>query len=38
MILLAHHIEVQHLPVVAVLFVAGGWIGWLRRWTAATGR
>jgi hypothetical protein len=28
MILLAHHIEVQHLPVVAVLFVAGGWIGW----------
>lgn len=27
-ILLAHHVELYHVPVLAVLFVAGAWIGW----------
>jgi len=32
--LLAHHLEPQHLPVLACLFAAGFYIGWhmLSRW------
>ncbi len=26
--LLAHHLELQHIPVLAILFVAGFAIGW----------
>lgn len=25
---LAHHLEIQHVPVVAAIFAAGLWIGW----------
>jgi hypothetical protein len=28
MILLAHHLELYHVPVLVVLFAAGAWIGW----------
>ena len=24
----AHHVELYHVPVLAVLFAAGAWIGW----------
>lgn len=26
--LFAHHVEVQHIPVLAALFAAGFWLGW----------
>jgi len=26
--LLAHHLEPHHVPILAVIFVAGVWIGW----------
>jgi hypothetical protein len=26
--LFAHHVELYHVPVLAVLFAAGAWIGW----------
>jgi hypothetical protein len=26
--LFAHHVELMHMPVLAVLFAAGAWIGW----------
>ena len=26
--LLAHHVEMYHVPVLLVLFTAGAWIGW----------
>ncbi len=25
---LAHHLELQHVPVVLIIAVAGAWIGW----------
>ena len=28
MTLLAHHIELQHLPVLAVFLGVGAWLGW----------
>jgi hypothetical protein len=28
MILLAHHIELQHVPVLAVFLGVGMWLGW----------
>jgi hypothetical protein len=28
MILLAHHVELYHVPVLTILFAAGAWIGW----------
>ncbi len=28
MILLAHHVELQHLPVLAVFLGVGMWLGW----------
>jgi hypothetical protein len=28
MILLAHHVEPEHLPVLAIFFVVGMWLGW----------
>ena len=27
-ILLAHHLELQHIPVLAAIFASGIWIGW----------
>jgi hypothetical protein len=27
-ILFAHHLELQHLPVLAAIFSAGIWVGW----------
>jgi hypothetical protein len=27
-ILLAHHLELQHAPVLAAIFASGIWIGW----------
>jgi hypothetical protein len=32
--LLAHHLEVQHVPVLAALFAVGCWFGWslLSKW------
>lgn len=34
--LLAHHVEPQHMPVLAAFFMIGFWLGWrlLARWTA----
>jgi hypothetical protein len=34
MILLAHHLEAQHVPVLAALFTAGFFVGWqvVSRW------
>ena len=26
--LLAHHLEIQHVPVILAIFGAGAWIGW----------
>jgi hypothetical protein len=26
--LFAHHVEMYHVPVLLVLFMAGAWIGW----------
>ena len=33
-LLLAHHLEAHHVPILAVIFVAGFYIGWqgLGRW------
>ena len=28
MILLAHHVELQHVPVLAVFLAVGIWLGW----------
>ena len=28
MILFAHHVELQHVPVLAVFLAVGGWLGW----------
>jgi hypothetical protein len=28
MILLAHHVELEHLPVLAIFFAVGIWLGW----------
>ena len=28
MILFAHHVELQHLPVLAVFLAVGAWLGW----------
>ena len=28
MILFAHHVEAEHLPVLAVFLVVGAWLGW----------
>jgi hypothetical protein len=28
MILFAHHVELQHLPVLAVFLGIGAWLGW----------
>ena len=28
MILLAHHVELQHVPVVTLFFAVGIWLGW----------
>ncbi len=28
MILFAHHVELQHLPVLAVFLAVGAWSGW----------
>lgn len=28
MVLLAHHIELHHVPVLSGIFVAGFWVGW----------
>jgi hypothetical protein len=28
MILLAHHVEVQHVPVLVLFFGVGMWLGW----------
>jgi hypothetical protein len=27
-VIFAHHLEPEHLAVMAVLFLLGGWIGW----------
>jgi hypothetical protein len=34
--LLAHHVEVYHIPVLAALFGVGCWIGWqlVLKWSA----
>jgi hypothetical protein len=39
MILLAHHLEPQHVPVLLAIFAAGVFIGWqaLSRWLAPGG-
>jgi hypothetical protein len=36
MMLFAHHLEAQHLPVLLAIFAAGFYIGWqvLSRWLA----
>jgi hypothetical protein len=36
MMLLGHHLEPQHLPVLAAFFAVGFWLGWhvLSRWLA----
>jgi hypothetical protein len=41
MILFAHHVELQHLPVLAVILAAGILLGWgvtsrLRTWTRSS--
>ena len=28
MILFAHHVELQHVPVLVLLFAVGGYLGW----------
>jgi hypothetical protein len=28
-VLFAHHLEPEHVLVMSVLFLAGGWIGWV---------
>jgi hypothetical protein len=35
-VLLAHHLEAHHVPVLAALFAAGFYVGWtgLSRWLA----
>jgi len=40
MMMLAHHLEAHHLPVLAVLFAAGFFIGWqiLGRWFSGSPR
>lgn len=27
--LFAHHVELMHVPVLAMMFIAGFWLGWL---------
>ncbi len=40
MMLLAHHLEAHHVPVLAALFAAGFYVGWqlLSRWLTRTPR
>ena len=38
MILLAHHLELQHAPVLAAIFASGIWIGWQIRTGRLLGR
>jgi hypothetical protein len=37
-VLLAHHLEAHHFPILVCLFAAGFWIGWqaLSRWLTRT--
>jgi hypothetical protein len=38
--LLAHHVELEHLPVLVILWSAGLWIGWqlVTYWLRSSGR